>query len=372
MTHARSQHPNAVLTPTVGAGWSPACSSRAGRSRRPRSGSRSTPRPCASGATGSSPKATPALLDRSSRPHRSPEPHRRERAAAGDRGCAASAAGVPTTSPTSSAWPPRRCSRSCAPPGLGRLDRGDRATGREPVAPLPTRPTRRAGPRRRQEDRRASHPVAAGGSTAAATHRHGNAPESATGSSTPPSMTAPASPTPRSTTTNKPPPPPGSGTGPHGWFAAHGHHHRASPHRQRRPATGPRPWRSRLHGDRHHPQTHPPLPTPDQRQSRTLPPHPARGMGLHPPTGPATAERPAAYDGFIHFYNHHRSHGALGLGHTHRHPQPASPRTTSPAGTPRPRPPSAQRPAPPAPSPPRGPARAARRRRSWLAASAVK
>ena len=33
----------------------------------------------------------------------------------------------------------------------------------------------------------------------------------------------------------------------------------------------------------HQPQADPPLPAPDQRQSRTLPPHPGRRMGLRPP-----------------------------------------------------------------------------------------
>ena len=37
----------------------------------------------------------------------------------------------------------------------------------------------------------------------------------------------------------------------------------------------------------------------------------ARGMGLHPPWI-SEAERHAAYDAFTHFYNHYRSHGALG------------------------------------------------------------
>ena len=50
----------------------------------------------------------------------------------------------------------RRCRRSCVAEGLGRLDRGDRATDVEPVAPLPARTARRADPRRRQEARR--HP----------------------------------------------------------------------------------------------------------------------------------------------------------------------------------------------------------------------
>ena len=39
----------------------------------------------------------------------------------------------------------------------------------------------------------------------------------------------------------------------------------------------------RLHRTRHHPQTNPALPAPDQRQDRTLPPHPVRRLGLRPP-----------------------------------------------------------------------------------------
>ena len=38
----------------------------------------------------------------------------------------------------------------------------------------------------------------------------------------------------------------------------------------------------RLRRARHHPQTHPALPAPDQRQDRTLPPHPGRRLGLRP------------------------------------------------------------------------------------------
>ena len=59
------------------------------------------------------------------------------------------------------------------------------------------------------------------------------------------------------------------------------HHHRARPVRQRFLLPLPRLGR-RLHPARHHPQAHPPLPAPDQRQSRTLPPHPRRRMGLRP------------------------------------------------------------------------------------------
>ena len=74
MSHARSQHPNAPLTPRVVGGWSAVCSSMVGRSRRPRSGSRSTRRRCGSGVTGSSPRATTGLLDRSSRGRTFTEP----------------------------------------------------------------------------------------------------------------------------------------------------------------------------------------------------------------------------------------------------------------------------------------------------------
>ena len=38
----------------------------------------------------------------------------------------------------------------------------------------------------------------------------------------------------------------------------------------------------RLRRARHHPQTHPALPAPDQRQDRTIPPHPGRRLGLRP------------------------------------------------------------------------------------------
>ena len=44
-------------------------------------------------------------------------------------------------------------------------------------------------------------------------------------------------------------------------------------------------------------------------------------------------QRTAAYDGFMHFYNHHRSHGALGWS-TPTAPSTASSGTTSPASTP--------------------------------------
>ena len=58
-------------------------------------------------------------------------------------------------------------------------------------------------------------------------------------------------------------------------------HRRTGAVRQRLRLPLPRLAR-RLRRTRHHPQTHPPLPAPDQRQDRTLPPHPGRRLGLRP------------------------------------------------------------------------------------------
>ncbi len=74
----------------------------------------------------------------------------------------------------------------------------------------------------------------------------------------------------------------------------------------------------RHRGDR---QTHPPLPAPDQRQGRTLQPHPRRRMGL--PTALHIQRRAHRCPGRL--YNHHRSHTALGG-------QPPISRVNNPAG----------------------------------------
>ena len=68
----------------------------------------------------------------------------------------------------------------------------------------------------------------------------------------------------------------------------------------------------RLRRARHHPQAHPPLPPPDQRQDRTLPPHPGRRLGLRPllRLEPNSATQPCR--SWLHFYNHHRAHSAIG------------------------------------------------------------
>lgn len=94
-----------------------------------------------------------------------------------------------------------------------------------------------------------------------------------------------------------------------------GHHpHRTRPHRQRLglsqgPRLEERPGRPRR--DR---KADPPLPAPDQRQSRTLQPHPRRRMGL-----------PAA----LHLQ--HRAHGSPGRLHPHLQPPPLPHRTRRPA-----------------------------------------
>ena len=58
----------------------------------------------------------------------------------------------------------------------------------------------------------------------------------------------------------------------------------------------------------------PPLPAADQRQDRTLPPHPGRRLGLRPPLHHRVARR-KALPAWLHHYNHHRPHTAIGRSH---------------------------------------------------------
>ena len=211
---------------------------------------------------------------------------------------------------TRSGWPPRPCRRCCAP----RVSAGSTTATGPPArtgAPLSTRPARRTRPRRRQEARRdprrrrladprprPSPPTSAAssvgyrflhtaiddrtrlaysevlddeqGATAAAFwHRA------------------------------------------HAWFAAHGITieraltDNGSCYRSRA-------WRRALCTTPASP-TSAPAPTGPRPTARS---NASTGScsrnGPTSATGPPTRQRHAAYDGFIHFYNHHRSHGALG------------------------------------------------------------
>ena len=104
-------------------------------------------------------------------------------------------------------------------------------------------------------------------------------PRSAPRSCTPSSMTTPGSPTPRSTTTRPPPPPPQSCADAVAWFAVRGVtvERVLSDNGSCLPVP---PVARHLRRARHHPQTNPALPAPDQRQDRTLPPHHGRRLGV--------------------------------------------------------------------------------------------
>ena len=188
--------------------------------------------------------------------------------------------GVLPTSATISAWHPRRCKPSCT---VKASAASTPATG----PPTSTRPAviSGSGPvswcmstSRRSP---ASRPVVAGASTAAAEHPPCGAPRPATGSSTPCFDDCSRLAYSEILTDEQAVTAAGFWRRAHTWFAAHGITDRTSPHRQRvlLPLTAVA-RRARRH--RRDPETHPPLPAPDQRQGRALPPHPPRGMGLHP------------------------------------------------------------------------------------------
>ena len=193
--------------------------------------------------------------------------------------------------------------------GLARLAHLDRPTGRADP-PLRTRPARRAGPRRHQEAR----------------------PD--------PRRRRPQGPRPR-----RPAARPASGVG-YGYIHTAVDDHsrlayseilRRREERDRRRVLAPGPRVLRRHGitvERvltdngscykltplarhprragHHPQAHPALPAPDQRQGRTLQPHPARRMGLRPALHLRSRTTRRLARSWLHTYNHHRCHTALG------------------------------------------------------------
>ena len=234
------------------------------------------------------------MADRSSRPHRSPtktppEVVRADRAAA----VAAPARPGPDRRPARHAGL-HRARRAGALPDQPALPH--RPRHRRAAAPLRARPPRLADPRRRHQVRQ--HPrrrrlALRRPSSKATSNRAGHradapanaatptGPRSAPRSCTPSSTTTPASPTPRSAPTRRPPPRSASCSAP--WP---GSPTAASPSSGCCPTTAPAyrsyAWRDACAAARDHPQTDPALPAPDQRQDRTLPPHPGRRLGLRP------------------------------------------------------------------------------------------
>ena len=87
----------------------------------------------------------------------------------------------------------------------------------------------------------------------------------------------------------------------------------------------------RTRPDQRHPQTHPALPAPDQWQGGALPPDPARGMGLHPrlELRPRTSSRVRRVHAFLQSPPFPRR---ARMGNTHRDPHPP-PRGQPPRGT---------------------------------------
>ncbi len=95
------------------------------------------------------------------------------------------------------------------------------------------------------------------------------------------------------------------------WFADTRCHRRARALRQRRLLPLLRLARH-LRCTRHQPQTHPPLPAPDQRQDANASTAPSPTAGPTPASTTQKTERRAALPAWLHFYNHHRIHSAIG------------------------------------------------------------
>jgi Integrase core domain len=95
----------------------------------------------------------------------------------------------------------------------------------------------------------------------------------------------------------------------HAWYTARGIAiERVLSDIQRRLLPLPRLGRG-LRRSGYHPQAHPALPAPDQRQGRKIPPHPGRRMGLRPPP---TSQKPTGAPPLTpDSNNHHRGHTAL-------------------------------------------------------------
>ena len=186
--------------------------------------------------------------------------------------------------------------------------------------PLRTRPTRRAGARRRQEARRDPRRRRLAGARPrlrrrSTTHapRTGPAAGSATTTCTARSTTTPAWPTPRSTPTRRPPPAPASCARAAAWFADHGIDRiervmtdNAMAYR-RQPRLAGRAGRHRRPGPLHPPPTgHRPTARPNASTAPWL------DEWAYVRPFDSSAERAAALPDWLHTYNHHRTHTALG------------------------------------------------------------
>ena len=291
-------------------GWSLACWTGAGRWPPPPNGFRLMPRRSVSGATDSLLRVMPGCGTGRAGPvvHRTA---RLRRSAGGCSSCVGSAVGVRPISGSRSAWPLRRCRRSSNASGVGRLDQGDRAT-HTPKLPAQRYQRERPGELIHVDVKKLGGIPSGGGGGPGDGATPVKAPRpgwSGTGTCTRLSTTGPASCTRRSSTTNKhpllrgsgPAPPPGTNRS---------DSRRAGHHRQRAllPLGTVAPGMRR---DRDHREQDPALPAPNKRQDRAIPPDPLREWAYIRPWTSET-QRARAYTGFVHFYNHHRSHGALG------------------------------------------------------------
>ncbi len=209
-----------------------------------------------------------------------------------------------------------------------RADAGlDRPPGAGPPRPQPSRPPRPGHPDPDPARSRCPAPASwststsrssAGFPTGGGWRVHGRAARphagrdgqgtSATPSSTPPSTATPAWPTPRSSPTSRAPPRPPSGPEPPPSSPAHGITI------ERVLTDNGSCYRSRQFDDALgavDPHLHPALPARHQRQGRALQPHPPRRMGLRPALELRRPTHPGL-DRWLHRYNHHRHHTAIG------------------------------------------------------------
>ena len=255
---------------------------------------------------------------------------RRSRWSARSCTCGGSIGWARSRSLTGSGCRPPRCTRCWC--GAGST--GSATSTGPPVnrsAATSTTTPGRAAPRRRQEARQrprrrrlAVRRPAPRWSQPEPSHRHRGTASTTNpkighrASCTPSSTITPASPTPRSTTTRPPPPRPRVLRRAVAWFAARG----VTAHRVL--SDNGSAYRSNLWRDTCLElgitiEAHPALPAPDQRQDRTLPPHPGRRLGVQAALHLRVSPQRELCQRWLHEYNHHRPHTAIGKVSAH-HP----------------------------------------------------